>query len=77
MSLQTSRARRDCTYGKKDEVFLIGLPHAIVHPRAVMIHFSNAALADTAEKGTVSFKGPDGFEKEATKYQHDRKEEVL
>jgi hypothetical protein len=42
-----------------------------------MIHFSNAALADTAEKGTVSFKGPDGFEKEATKYQHDRKEEVL
>jgi len=39
--------------GEKDEELLIILSNAIVDPRAMMIHFANTSLADTAVMGPI------------------------
>lgn len=44
-----ARARNHAYVNQKlDKVFLIPFPHAIVYPRAVMIHTTNTALTDPA-----------------------------
>lgn len=42
-----------CTHGEEHEEPLILLSHTVVHPRAVVVHLSNAPLADTAKESTL------------------------
>jgi len=39
-------------YSEQNEVFLVSLPNTVVHPRTVMIHFTNATLANGAMVST-------------------------
>lgn len=49
---QSMNRRQSYVHGEKHEEPLILLPDAVVHPRAVMVHLSNASLANTAVVGT-------------------------
>lgn len=42
-----------CTHGEEHEEPLILLSYAVVHPRAVMVHLSDASLANTATESTL------------------------
>ena len=42
-----------CTHGEEHEEPLILLSHTVVHPWAVMVHLSNASLANTAKESTL------------------------
>ena len=46
------RGQRD-VHSEEHKKPLILLPHAVVHPGAVMIHFPNASFANTAVVGTL------------------------
>jgi hypothetical protein len=51
------KSRHDQTHGvktretsvkdKEEKVLMIANAHAVVHPRTVVVHFDNAAVADT------------------------------